>query len=275
MSEIVGGFLMPHDPLISAEPDAPPAEQRKAVKDAFATIASRLKELDVDTVIVVGDDHYTVFGPQCIPRYLIGIGDVEGPAEQWLGISRRPIENNEPLANHIMQVGFDNGIDWAVSKTLLMDHSTIIPIHYTLGEGSKIKSIPVYINSGVMPLISSRRAAEVGQLIRKAVDSWSGDERVAILGTGGISHWVGMADMGKVNVEWDKKVLSFAEAGDIEGLIAMEDMDVFHESGNGALEIKNWIVAMAAVPEMKADIIAYEPIPEWVCGCGFAELKAA
>ena len=49
-------------------------------------------------MIVVGADHYVLFGPGCLPRYLIGIGDVSGPYERFPGIAQGEIPNNRPLA---------------------------------------------------------------------------------------------------------------------------------------------------------------------------------
>ena len=275
MAEIVAGFMMPHDPLISAAPMAPPETKRNNCMEAFDKIADRLRELEVDTVVVIGDDHYTLHGPGCIPMCMIGIGDIEGPIEPWVGIPRTRIANNPALAEHIMQTGFDEGVDWAVSKSLVLDHSGVVPIHYSIAPVEGVKTIPVYINSGILPVISNKRSYQIGQTIAKAVKSWGGDERVAIFGTGGISHWVGMAEMGRVNVEWDEKIMSLVQAGDAEGMIAITDEEILREGGNGGLEIKNWICAMGAMGDMTGEIIAYEDVPEWVCGCGYMELKAA
>lgn len=275
MAEIAGAFLLAHDPLVAANPEAADPKQYENVLSAYKKIAERLTKLIIDTVVIIGDDHYSMFGPHCIPRCLIGIGDIEGPLEDWLRIERRPVENNEALARHIMQTGFDDGIDWAVAKTLLVDHAAMIPIHYVIRHVPAIRTIPVYINSGVEPVISSRRAFQVGQSIRKAVQCWDRSERVAVFGTGGISHWVGSTQMGRVNVEFDKMVLDRAKEGDVESLIGLSDEWILDNGGNGALEIKNWICAMGTVPGYKADVIAYEPIPQWICGCGFAELRAA
>lgn len=275
MATIIGGFLMPHDPLIPSMTDAPPPAQRDAVLNAFAAINQTLKERDADTVIIIGDDHYALFGPHCIPRCLIGIGDVEGPAEEWLGIARVPFLTNEPLARHIMTSGFADGVDWAFAKAITVDHAIAVPHHYAVKSNPKLRTIPVYLNCGVLPVIDSRRAQAIGQSIRRAIDSWPGDERVAVFGTGGISHWVGAAQMGQVNEAFDRRVLGLAEQGDVEALMAIGDAEILETAGNGALEIKNWICAMAILGDVRAEIMAYEPIREWICGCGFAELKAA
>jgi protocatechuate 4,5-dioxygenase beta chain len=275
MATIVGGFLMPHDPLITGAPQAAPEQKRQSIEAAFDTIGRRIRELNADTVISVGDDHYAMFGPHCIPRCLIGTGDVEGPLEDWLNIPRGPIANNPALAQHILMTGFADGIDWAFAKSLTVDHAAAVPHHFVSRLNPGLRTIPIYLNAGVFPVIESRRAHVIGESVRRAVESWDKDERVVVLGTGGISHWVGSAGMGRVNEEFDRHVLGMAQQGDVEGLIALSDEYVLEHGGNGALEIKNWICAMGMMGAAKASLIAYEAVPEWITGIGFAELKRA
>lgn len=276
MAQIVGGFLMPHNPMLtSSPPSMGDPDQRKNVFGAFEAIARRVRELDADTVIVIGDDHYTNFGPHCIPRCLIATGDVEGPIEVWLGLERAPIENNQPLAEHILKTGFADGIDWSFAKSITVDHSIAIPHHLAIRMNPGVRTIPVFLNAAVPPLIESRRAYEIGRSIRHAVETWPGRERVVIYGTGGISHWVGSPGMGRVNERFDRQILDMFAAGDIDGLVALPDETVEAEGGNGCLEIKNWICALGALPGSRAELIVYEAMPEWVTGMGFAELKNA
>lgn len=275
MAQIVGGFMMPHDPLIPAMPDAPAPGQRDTCLKAYRTISERIRDLSVDTVIVVGDDHYTINGPGCIPMAMIGIGDVEGPFEPWLGIPRFRMPNNEALATHIMSYGHATSIDWAVSKSLLADHSITVPVHYAVRPIEGVRSIPVYLNSGIEPFISNRRAYQIGQSIGQAIAAWPGNERIAIYGTGGISHWPGMAQMGQVNEAWDRKIIQLLVSGDVESLIALSDEEILRDGGNGGLEIKNFICALGALGSVRGELIAYEAVVEWVCGCGYLEMKAA
>lgn len=275
MATIVGGFLMPHDPLIPSIINAPDPEKRDKVLGAFEYIEKRIRELDADTAIIIGDDHYALFGPHCIPRCLIGIGDVEGPMESWLGFSRAPIQNNEPLAQHIMHQGYKEGIDWSFAKALTVDHAISVPHHFCVQSNKKLRTIPVYLNCGVMPVIQGPRAKEIGRSIGGAVQSWENDDRVVIFGTGGISHWVGSPEMGQVNEEFDKRIINMVQEGDIQALVALSDEEILREGGNGALEIRNWICAMSAMGDVKAELIAYEPVPEWITGIGFAELSVA
>lgn len=271
MARLVGGFCVPHDPLILANADAAPKDKAARVMAAFKYVEERIVALRADTAIVIGDDHCTLFAPNCIPMMLIGVGDLEGPMEPWLGISRRSVGNHSELAEHVMKTGLDAGFDWAVARSLVLDHSTMVPIHLTLP--SAVRVIPIYINCGGKPLIQGRRCVQLGRMLGAAVASWSGDERVVVIGTGGISHWVGMPAMGQVNEAFDRRILEMVQASDVEGLAALTDEEIVEDAGNGALEIRNWMVALAAMPPHVARLLAYEAVPEWITGLGFAELE--
>ncbi len=273
MARIVGGFCIPHDPLIAGAPAAAPKEQSDRVHAAFGAVCERIKQLQADAVIVIGDDHCAMFDTGCQPQLLIGIGDLDGPIEPWLNIPRGPIPNHPDLAEHIMRFGLNEGFDWCVAKTLSLDHSTVVPLHFAVPDG--MPAIPIYISSGMEPLIQGKRCRQLGEMLARAVAAWPGDDRVVILGTGGISHWVGMADMGRVNEEFDQRILQLVQDGDIQALADLTDDEVIEQAGNGALEVRNWVVAMAALADSQARLIAYEPVPEWITGLGFVELEVA
>jgi protocatechuate 4,5-dioxygenase beta chain len=250
------------------------AGQRRVLA-AYTTIRDRIGALRATTVVVIGADHYVLFGPGCLPSYLIGIGDISGPYEKFPGIRQDDISNNEALARHIAEFGRENGFDWAVAKSLRVDHSIGIPARVcALPNASVTGIVPIYLASGVAPLIRARRAFELGGLIRRAVEAWPEDERIVVIGSGGISHWVGLADMGKVNEAFDRRVLDCVVRGDAEAMIAIPDTEILEQAGNGALEIRNFICAMGALPGCRGEVIAYERGPEWVTGLGFAELRA-
>jgi len=274
VGEIVGGFLVPHDPLIFAAPDAAPAGQKKTVLGAYDQVAARIGELRTTTCLIIGSDHYILFGPNCLPSMLIAIGDVDGPVERLPGLERGPIENNEPLARHLFDSGRQAGFDWAVAKALTVDHAIAIPHQLCVKANPGVKTIPIYLNSGVEPAISLTRARELGTFMRQAIHAWRRDERVAVIGSGGISHWVGSAEMGRVNPDFDRSILNYVEACDIEALTRLDDDYVLENGGNGAREIRNFVCAMATVDPIRARTIAYEAVPQWITGLGFAELFA-
>ena len=273
MASIVGGFLLPHNPGITGVPkDRWRPGKPEVILSHFAEIGERVRELGADTAIVIGSDHYTCFGPHCIPSCLIAVGDVEMPCEDWLGFGCASVANNEALASHILRFGLADGVDWAFAKAINADHAIAIPYKLSLSDIPDLRVIPIYVNAGIAPLLSSERARRIGDSIRRAIEAWPGEERVVVLGTGGMSHWVGNEEMGRVNADFDAHLMTLIETGDVDALIALSDAEVEEKAGNGALEIKTFICAMGMVPKARGRIIGYEPMPELITGLGFAEL---
>lgn len=277
MGKIVGGFWMPHDPVMFVAPEAPEPAIRERIWGAFEQCAQRLAELEPTCVIIVGCDHYILFGTHCLPRYIIGTGDIDGPVESLPGLSRGTVQNHSALAEHIVSHGDCNGFDWAVARSFTIDHSFSIPHQLVVQPaerllGRSLPSIPVYLACGVDPYLPLTRAAQLGRQISAAVESFDAHERVVIIGSGGISHWVGTVEMGQVSEEFDQEILRHGVNGSVSALCSYSDEEILRRAGNGAMEIRNFICAMAAVPCARGEVIAYEPVPEWVTGLGFLQL---
>lgn len=279
MAKIVGGFWVPHDPVMFVAPDAPEKSVADRMWKAYETCGKRMAELDATAAIIVGNDHYILFGTNCLPRYLIGTGDVDGPIENLKGLERGVVENHQALAQHIVKQGDVENFDWSVARSFTVDHAFSIPHQYLVAVAEKelgrtIPSIPVYLASGVDPFISLKRTRELGEHIRRAVESFPEDERVVIIGSGGISHWVGTVEMGQVAEDFDHEILDLGVNGDLDGLTRYSNEEILERGGNGAMEIRNFICAMAAVPNPKGEVIDYAPVREWVTGLGFLQIHA-
>ncbi|GFE84650.1 2,3-dihydroxyphenylpropionate 1,2-dioxygenase [Steroidobacter agaridevorans] len=271
MAEIVGGFIVPHDPLVFAAHSAAPEEQRRRVTAAFETVRGRIADLDATAAVIVGADHYLAFGPNCLPAYAIVTGELSGPIERLPGIPQGPIRVHRGLAKHIAQRGAEEMFDWSVAKSLNVDHSIGVPARVCLSEDMPV--IAVLVAAGVEPLIRTSRAYALGEQIGRAVRSFDSDERVVVIGSGGISHWVGLPEMGQVNPQFDQMVLDCVARGDARTLIDLPDEYVLKNGGNGAFEIRTFLVAMGALNARKGEVIAYEPVREWITGLGFAALE--
>ena len=217
MGKIVGGFLVPHDPVMFIAPNAPQEAVAQRMWGAFAACAERLAVLNASSVVVIGADHYMLFGTGCLPQYLIGTGDVDGPIDPLPGLRRGVIPDDQKLASFIAEHGKENGFDWAVGRAFTVDHAVAIPnqliIEPVRAKGQQIGTIPVYLASGVDPFIKMQRAIQVGGAIKAAVEACPDDERVVVIGSGGISHWVGVPEMGKVNEAFDREIMDYAVRG--------------------------------------------------------------
>ena len=278
MGKIVGGFLVPHDPVMFVAPEAPQESVAQRMWGAFATCAQRLAQLNATSVVIIGADHYMLFGTGCLPQYLIGTGDIDGPIDALPGLRRGVIPDSQKLASFIAEHGKDNGFDWAVGRAFTVDHAVAIPnqliVEPVRAQGQRIGTIPVYLASGVDPFIKMQRATALGGAIKAAIEASPEDERVVVIGSGGISHWVGVPEMGKVNEVFDREIMDYAVRGDLAGMGALTDEYILANGGNGGMEIRQWACAMGAMPGAKGEIIDYAAVPEWVTGLGFVQLHA-
>lgn len=276
MGKIVGGFLVPHDPVMFVAPEAPQESVAQRMWGAFATCAQRLAQLDATSVVIIGADHYMLFGTGCLPQYLIGTGDIDGPIDALPGLRRGVIPDSQKLASFIAEHGKDNGFDWAVGRAFTVDHAVAIPnqliVEPVRAQGQRMGTIPVYLASGVDPFIKMQRAIALGGAIKAAIEASPDDERVVVIGSGGISHWVGVPEMGKVNEAFDREIMDYAVRGDLAGIGALSDEYILANGGNGGMEIRQWACAMGAMPGAKGEIIDYAAVPEWVTGLGFVQL---
>jgi 2,3-dihydroxyphenylpropionate 1,2-dioxygenase len=109
------------------------------------------------------------------------------------------------------------------------------------------------------------RAYALGEAIRNAAQSMS--ERIAVIGTGGISHWPCTPDSGKINEAWDRDFLDRWARNDRAALLDYSDEAVYREGGQGGYEIRTFIAAAAAANGARGQIWCYEPIPAFACGC--------
>ena len=115
---------------------------------------------------------------------------------------------------------------------------------------------------------------ELGGAIKAAVEALPDDERVVVIGSGGISHWVGTPEMGKVNEAFDYEIMDYACTGDLAAIQGLSDDYILENGGNGGMEVRQWAVAMGAMPGARGEIIDYAPVREWVTGLGFVQLFA-
>ncbi|QIM47912.1 protocatechuate 3,4-dioxygenase [Pusillimonas sp. DMV24BSW_D] len=276
MSEVVGAFLVPHDPIMFHAPEGAGKEISARIWGAFDECADRMSRLRPTAVIIVGADHYLNFGTDCLPQYLIATGDIDGPLDVLPGLKREVMQGHQALATHIANHGHENGFDWAVARAFTVDHAVAIPDRLIVAKVRKLNpdlgTIPVYIASGVDPYISMKRCIALGEEIRKAVECAPGSERVVVVGSGGLSHWIGLPQMGKVNELFDRQIMEYACSGNLNAMAALTDDYILTNGGNGGMEVRQWAVAMGAMAGARGEVIEYAPVPEWVTGLGFVEL---
>src|SRR5262249_15901374 len=110
----------------------------------------------------------------------------------------------------------------------------------------------------------------LGQLVRQAVDAWPG--RVALLGTGGLSHSPGAPEGGYIDEEFDHEFLDLLERGAGEAIAAIPHARI-DRAGFGTWERRQWGTVLCAVRERKGGVLVYEGVPSWLTGCAVAVME--
>ena len=110
-----------------------------------------------------------------------------------------------------------------------------------------------------------KRCFSFGQLLGTKLEG--SKKRVAVIATGGLSHWPGEAKHGKINIAFDKKFLQTLTSGAREKLTDYTHEEINAEAGSGGHEIRTWMALAGALPEWKAELLAYEPVVPWATGC--------
>ncbi len=267
MAELVAAVAASHAPLITAAPETADGGQRERLYAAMADLRMELERARPDVLIVCSNEHFTNFFLDNFPPFCVGVGDRHvGPAEAWLRIPRGTLPGHPALGRWLVERAFAEDFDLAFSEELCLDHGIMTVLHFLNPDG-RIPVVPIVQNCAVAPMPSLGRCYRLGGALRRAVEAWPTPARVALIGAGGLSHWVGMPGMGRIDTDFDRWFLDRLAAGRAEEVVALTDAEV-ERAGNGAHEIRSWLTVAGAVPGKPARVLAYEPITPWVTGMG-------
>jgi Catalytic LigB subunit of aromatic ring-opening dioxygenase len=270
VAEIVLAYCSSHAPMMSSARMAAPEEQRNHFFGALEHIREEARAREVEACVILSNEHYTNFFLENFPQICIGLGEKNwGPTEEWLPIDKVWIPGHPGLANHIAEYTLNHGFDPAFSHQLELDHG-IMTVYYELDHEMKLPLVPIVQNCAVPPLVPLRRAYEFGKAVGEAIRSYDGLQRVAIIGAGGLSHWIGNPRVGDIDEEFDRWFLDRLERGEVEQLLDMPDSEI-ELAGNGNHEMRSWVAVAGAVGPARARKLAYEPIHPWITGMGVVQ----
>jgi aromatic ring-opening dioxygenase catalytic subunit (LigB family) len=274
MASFVGAFAASHGPLLVREWEAVPSGEKSRLKNAFDELGRRLKSANPDVLIVVSPDHWSNFFLDNYPAVCLGVGAAnEGPPEPWMrGFAHRDIPGHPALALHIAEEAMRGGFEPSVSHHLKLDHGACIPL-WRMGLEKLPKIVPMLLNSIEPPMPSLRRCLEWGRLLATAIENYKEDIRVAVLGTGGLSHSIGEPTMGAIYEDFDHETIRLFSSSEDSLISYLEDE--LPRRGNGSEEVRNWLVAHGAAGGRGFELVDYLPVPTVIVGCGFASWRAS
>jgi aromatic ring-opening dioxygenase catalytic subunit (LigB family) len=274
MAELVGVFAACHGPLIAREWDTMPKDHRAKLATAFDEIGKRFRAVRPDLLVVISPDHWVNFFINNLPAICIGVGEEhDGPPEPFMKkvYPRDRLKGHAAFGGHLLRTALDNDFDPALSHRLKLDHGSCIPL-WRIGVDAELPIVPLLVNDLEEPMLNIKRCLAWGKLLRRAIESYPGPLRVAVLGTGGLSHSIGEPTMGWIDEDFDRACIKHFESGDDAKLDAFLT-EALPRTGNGAHEIRDWVIAHAAAGSRGFELIDYFPSPETFVGAGFASWK--
>jgi 2,3-dihydroxyphenylpropionate 1,2-dioxygenase len=193
MGKVVAAVGMSHAPGALAFPETCPEAIRAKLEDASLELGKSLAAGKPDVIFAFLDDHFENFYRNHMPSIAIGVADSHvGPADQWmetLRIKGKTIFPGAPdIAEHVLLSLVEDGFDVSRAGSTEYGNNLLMP-WILMNQGITCPIIPIYINVFTPPLISYKRAYTLGEAVANAVDSLPADTKVALLCTGGLSHW--------------------------------------------------------------------------------------
>mgnify|MGYP001563410192 CR=1 FL=1 len=261
-------------------------EKHQRMNAAVAELNRTLKEARPDVVVVFSDDQDEILFEDNMPTFCIYWGETfhqryhrtqDGGEELEMDVPCDPV-----LGKHMIEFLVEREFD--VSHMRYMKEAyggSIGPAGYVgwkretpvrprgIGHGftyvvSKLMDnkpvpiVPIMQNTCYPPnQPTPRRSFSLGRAVRDAIEAWDNDKRVAVIGSGGLSHFV-------LNEELDRLVLQGMKEKNAELLCSLPRQQLQSASS----EILNWVATAGAADHLDMEILDYVPTPRTLAGTG-------
>lgn len=242
-------------------------------------LADELERAAPDVVMVIGDDQGELFPLSNTPAISIYYGEEIATNDVW-GRDDKPAWMNRMAKGYLMDAVHRFPGAPELARELI---EGLIRAHVDVGAASRVDDpvkagfghafgfiaqrlfrdrpipmLPILLNTYFPPnVMTSARAFEIGRHLRGALEACDSSARVAVIASGGLSHFI-------VDETLDRKVIEGLEPGkgDILQGIGREALQ------SGSSEILNWIMTAGAVDGLPLQWAEYEPIRRTPAGTG-------
>ena len=252
MARIIGGIAASHTPTIGFAYDRNKRDDPvwKPIFENFAPLAAWLAEKRPDVLLLIYNDHVTSFFFDHYSAFALGVGPQWRVADEGAGPRDLPAVKGHPqLAAHIGHSLMADEFDMSFFQDRALDHGCFSPLSVLCPHEPDwpVRLVPLQMGVLQFPIPSARRFYKLGQALRRAIESYPEDLKVAIAATGGLSHQVHGERAGFNNPEWDSRFLDLFER-DPERLAEMTIAEYARLGGFEGSEVVMWLTMRGALP---------------------------
>ena len=277
MARIVGGIGTSHIPAIGLAMARDQFEEPywKPFFDAYHPVRAWLERAR-PTVAVVGlKNPRRKLLKDKMPAFAVGAAPAYHNADEGWGLpSLQPFPGDPAFSWHVIESLSAADFDLTTCQEMLVDHGFVVPMQL-LWQGSRaVRTIPIHVNTVQHPLPSPARCLKFGEALGHAIAAWPADERVVVLGTGGLSHQLDGQRAGFINKPFDlyclEKIVDEPEAiarYSIRELVAL--------AGTQGPELIQWLVMRGALGAEVRTLQSNYHVPISNTGSGLLLLEKA
>jgi aromatic ring-opening dioxygenase catalytic subunit (LigB family) len=250
--EVVFAGGCSHVPDLLARPEIDPADGVARLSAGYERMARDIAAANPDVMIVTADCHFQSFSTGA---FVVGSGETHTGS---MAFFKRPdldltVQGDPAYAHAIVDAMRAEGLEVEESTRIDLDHGLIVPLRMLLPRPD-IPIIPIITQParGFSPF----GARAFGEVLRTVVGS--AGRRVAMLATGGLSHWLDPGKFGHVDEEFDTYVLEMLRAG--KG-IELGNLEPYALLDHGQYEFLNWLIMLGLIGAgVRGEVYAYEPM---------------
>jgi len=251
MARIIGAIAASHTPTIGFAVDKEKQNDPvwAPIFEAFGPVRNWIQERQPDVLFFIYNDHITSFFFDHYSAFALGVGPQFRVADEGGGPrDLPPIDGHPALARHIAQSLVADEFDMSFFQDKPLDHGCFSPLSLLCPHEPQwpVQIVPLQVGVLQFPVPSARRCYKLGQAVRRAIESYPEDLKVAIVATGGLSHQVHGERAGFNNPQWDQRFLELIE-NDPERLADMTQAEFAALGGMEGAEVIMWLVMRGAL----------------------------
>jgi 2,3-dihydroxyphenylpropionate 1,2-dioxygenase len=250
MGKIVAAVATVHAPQLFVRPPSEIPEQLDADIAAMRELAKDIADSKPDLAIVIGSDHLETFFLSSVPTFAVVAGET---SHAHFANRNWDVPVHLPFADALLEKLMARGFDMAYSQDAILGHSFAAVYEWVIGD-SKIPVVPIFVNTYLPPLPSPQRCVALGKAIAEIIAERP--ERVALIASGGLSHYPGTWKYPQPAYDFDYWAIALMERGNIEPLLKLSS-EQLDEVGN--TEMLPWYFLFGAIGAVPGELLTYQP----------------